>query len=107
MSRPAPYLTQRFGRMTRLVVWFASLVLVLQLLGATQHRHDITHTASDCAACVLAGQPPSPPSPPVIPQPPVSEASFHYVLARSNPIAPPRSASFLIPHAHAPPAVFM
>lgn len=93
--------------MARLAVWFASLILALQLLGATQHRHDLTHTASDCAACVFAAQPPSPSSPPLIPEVPASEATLHYVLARSIPIASQRSVSFLIPHADGPPPVFM
>jgi hypothetical protein len=107
MNHPASRLIQRFGRTARLAVWFASLILVFQLLGATQHRHDIVHAASDCAACALAAQPPSPPSPPVIPELAASAPTLHYVLAQSMSPVPPRPVSFLTPHAQAPPPAFM
>lgn len=107
MVRPVLQPTKRFGHLARLVVWIAGLILILQLLGATQHRHDLAHAASDCVACVLAGQPPSPPSPPVMPQVSVSQATSYYVLAQSNPSTLSRPVSFLIPHAHAPPPGFM
>jgi len=96
-----------FGPMARLVVWFAALVLLLQLLGATQHRHDLAHQASDCAGCMLAAQPPSPPPPPVIPEVESSLAVVHYLLVPPALVLAGRTVDFLIPHAQAPPAVFM
>jgi hypothetical protein len=61
-----------------MLAWFAGLVFLLQMLAATQH--DLAHTASDCAGCMLTAQPPSPPSLPVASQLVVAAAVLHYVL---------------------------
>lgn len=91
--------------MARLVVWLAAVILLLQLLGATQHRHDLAHHVSDCAGCMLAAQPPSPPPPQIIPEVPVTQAVVQYQLVLPAPVQATSSAGFLIPHAQAPPAV--
>lgn len=86
-----------------MLVWFAGLIFVLQLLGATQHRHDLAHTASDCAGCMLTAQPPSPPSLPIVPRPVATAAVLHYVLALPDLFSVARVVGFLTPPAHAPP----
>jgi hypothetical protein len=95
--------TDRSGPLVRMLVWFAGLIFVLQMLGATQHRHDLAHTASDCASCMLTAQPPSPPSLPVAPQLVVAAAVLHYVLAIPDVVSAARVVGFLTPPAHAPP----
>ena len=97
--------TRTFGPTARLVVWLAADVLLLQLLGGTQHRHDLAHHVSDCAGCMLAAQPPSPPPPQSIPEVPVTQAVVQYRLVLPAPPRAARSIGFLIPHAQAPPAV--
>lgn len=99
--------TRALGPMARLVVWFAAVVLLLQLLGATQHRHDLAHQVADCAGCMLAAQPPSPPPPPVIPEVQATQAVLQYLLLLPAPVRIDVTASFLIPHAQAPPPLFV
>lgn len=101
--RPA-HANDRSGRLVRMLVWLAGLVFILHMLGATQHRHDLAHTAADCAGCMLAAQPPSPPSPPVAPRPVAAAAVLHYVLALPVLAPAARASRFLTPPAHAPPA---
>lgn len=107
MTAGAIHPTRRSGPMAKLVVWFAAVVLLLQLLGATQHRHDLAHQVSDCAGCMLAAQPPSPPPPHVIPEVQVTQALVQYLLVLPALVPSGSTAGFLIPHAQAPPAVSM
>jgi hypothetical protein len=93
--------------MARLVVWFAAIVLLLQLLGATHHRHDLAHQVSDCAGCMLAAQPPSPPAPHIIPEIAVTQAVLQYLLVLPLLVLAGACFSFLIPHAQAPPTFSM
>lgn len=42
------------SRFSRAVIWFAGLILALQLIGTAFHKHDLTEQAPDCVSCQMA-----------------------------------------------------
>ncbi|TWI70001.1 hypothetical protein IP91_01079 [Pseudoduganella lurida] len=94
----------RAGRVARMILWLAGAILILQLLGATQHRHDASHHLSDCAGCMLAAQLPAPPADPVLAAVSARHASLQYFLAAIAFTSAGSSISAPIPRAQGPPS---
>lgn len=87
----------------RSLAWLLMAMLVLQLFGLGQHHHAIDSHRSDCASCFAGSVAPAdqPLAPPALL--PLRQAGSHLLLPAVRP-ARPVLRSFLIPHAHGPPA---
>ncbi len=104
-ASPPPHLKGK--TFARVVACLAALILFLQLLGATQHRHDLADRLHDCAACTLAAQLPSPPADPhlaVVPEHPAALQYIHSATPRATPSAGIRVP---VPRAQGPPTLFL
>lgn len=92
--------------MVKWLAWLSAVILVLQLLGATQHHHDSKRHHADCVSCVLAAQLQAPPGDPLIAEQLVRVAVLQYVLPAQNVDAFLRGADKPVPRAQGPPAIF-
>lgn len=102
-SACAPHMQRGRSGMTVALAWLSAIILVLQLLGATQHHHDLKKHHADCASCVLAAQLQSPPSVDGIAEQVLRAASLQYVLPVLAWIAAEAGISKPIPRAQGPP----
>lgn len=92
--------------MVAVMAWLSAAILVFQLLGATQHHHDLKGHVQDCVSCVHAAQLQSPPPDPLIASELARSATLQYVLPALATADIDRSTSKPVPRAQGPPPAF-
>lgn len=88
----------------RWLAWLVMAMLVLQLFGLTQHHHAPGSQAPDCASCFAGSVPPADQAlaPPALL---MLRLAGSYSFSSTVQPASPVLRSFIIPHAHGPPAL--
>ena len=93
----------RPGAIATVLAWLSVAILVFQLVGSTQHHHDLKSHYKDCVSCIHAAQLQSPPPDPVIASELVRSAVLQYVLPALATADTDRSTSKPVPRAQGPP----
>lgn len=89
------------------VAWLLALVLLFQLLVQTQHDHEHASKSHHCVACVVHATPLA--GPPVASLAVAPVAALVHILSLPVRVVPrpARASDYLLPPAHAPPAVLL
>lgn len=90
--------------LVRMLAGLMALVLLFQLIGATQHHHDLKFHYHDCASCAHAAQLHTPPPDPVITEQLARVAVLQYTLPVLAAVDTYRSTTKPVPRAQGPPA---
>lgn len=89
--------------MATVLAWLSVAVLLFQLVGSTQHHHDLKSHYKDCVSCIHAAQVQSPPSDPAIADELARVAVLQYVLPMLATADTDRSTTKPVPRAQGPP----
>lgn len=86
-----------------LALWLAAVIVIVQLLGAAHHDHELAAKSQHCVSCVLHAQPHAAP-PDAVPRiAPFGWILEHAVTATLIAAVPPAVSDYLLPLPHAPP----
>ncbi|MGX4643113.1 hypothetical protein [Massilia sp. SYSU DXS3249] len=91
----------------RTMLWLLAIVLVLQLLGAARHDHELASKAQHCVSCMAHAQPHAPPPGAVLRPVPSTPPVLHAVPAAPAPLAAASTPDYLLPPPHAPPGFLL